>query len=264
MESSLLENGICPFCGKKLYSKKIKVLGKEMLFNIKCSCLKEKEKEKEKNSLFLKKMNKVRDCYNWSKLGRRLINCSFENYLINEDNKKFYNLCKTYVINFDAFSKKGIGLLVFGNAGNGKSHLTVSIFKEIMKRNKTAIFISSSALITRMNESKNYNSNEKLTSLINLLSHVELLVLDDLGAHKWDSSTLENLYKIIDSRYENLKPIIVSTNCSVDELKFNLGDRIFDRLAGSCTFVENKGKSYREKDIKDAFIDIVNSKDFIK
>ena len=78
------------------------------------------------------------------------------------------------------------------------------------------------------------------------LTRADLLVLDDAGAEKWTEWTEPTLYTIIDERYSYCKPLIITTNSTLDELEKKIGDRAMDRVLEMCEIVENTGESYRK------------------
>jgi len=82
------------------------------------------------------------------------------------------------------------------------------------------------------------------------LKNASLLILDDLGAENSTDWAREKIYEIIDSRYRDKKPIIITTNLKLEQLMEKLagGDRVYrtyDRIIEMCTPVEVKGKARR-------------------
>jgi DNA replication protein DnaC len=97
------------------------------------------------------------------------------------------------------------------------------------------------------------------TEILDLLTDVSLLILDDLGIENKTYWAYEKLYNIIDERYRANKPLIITTNFTIDDLRGNLAimdrktgerdesDRIFSRIVQMCTFIKVKGESWREQ-----------------
>ena len=73
-----------------------------------------------------------------------------------------------------------------------------------------------------------------------------LLVLDDLGTERPTEWALETLFKIVDYRYNEELPMIITTNCTPEDLKKHVGDRIFDRIRSMCALVPVISSSRRE------------------
>ena len=76
-----------------------------------------------------------------------------------------------------------------------------------------------------------------------------LLILDDFGMERGTEYGLEQVYNVIDSRYRSRKPLIVTTNLTLEELQ-NPEDtahaRIYDRLTEMCTPVRITGENFRK------------------
>jgi len=73
------------------------------------------------------------------------------------------------------------------------------------------------------------------------------LILDDLGVEKESAWVTEVLYRIINSRYENLLPIVVTATHGLNSLERALGPRIFGRLLETCHPVEIRSPNWRMK-----------------
>jgi len=76
----------------------------------------------------------------------------------------------------------------------------------------------------------------------------KLLVIDDLGAERQSEFAQEIVYNIIDGRYKNGQPIIITTNMTLDEIRTppNIThSRIYDRILGLCAPINFQGESRR-------------------
>lgn len=72
-----------------------------------------------------------------------------------------------------------------------------------------------------------------------------LLVIDDLGAEKASEWTQERLYSVIDHRYSNCMPLLVTGNLPPRQLAEQTGDRVASRLAEMCAVVAMTGTDRR-------------------
>ena len=241
------ENGVCEFCGKPLFARKVMFQDNEMVFPITCSCVTEKREKEEFARKYRDQKARVIRAYNFSRLNDRLLPCTFENFEETTGNSKTVNILKKYVRNFDKFCKKGLGIILSGGVGTGKTHLAVATFKQIVRQNRTSVFITASNLFARMSESMSYSNEETLSSITDYLVNVEFLVIDDLGAHKQNDTIREYLYRIIDGRYTAMKPTVITTNDNMEDIRRSLGERIADRLGGCCVYLEYKEKSRRSR-----------------
>ena len=137
------------------------------------------------------------------------------------------------------------GLFFFGKAGTGKTHLVAKIAQETKLQTK---FVKMAKLLLELRSNFGGDSweNEKI---IEKLSKVELLIIDDLGAEKMSDWVAETLYLLIDERYGNMKPTIITSNFSLEELEERIGDRICSRIMAMCRLVRVNTNDYRAKSI---------------
>ncbi len=110
-----------------------------------------------------------------------------------------------------------------------------------------------------MNELNNAFSGRN--EVVDRLCGYPLLVIDDFGMERGTEYALEQIYNIIDSRYRSQKPLIITTNLTLTELK-NSQDtahaRIYDRLLELCTPIACTGPSMR-KNIGQAKIELAEN-----
>lgn len=79
----------------------------------------------------------------------------------------------------------------------------------------------------------------------------ELLFVDDLGAAKASEWVEEATYRIVNGRYEDMRPSIFTSNLALAELKEAIGDRIASRLAETCVRIVLDGPDRRRATRKD-------------
>lgn len=134
------------------------------------------------------------------------------------------NACKKFAESFDGTGK---GILMVGNTGLGKTHLSLSIANVLIPRGFCVLYSSANELIRKINKEQ-FEGQDGDT--LSLAKDCDLLILDDLGVEKvteWSSSLL---YEIINTRQNRRAPIIANTNLDLDELKEKYKDRISSRL----------------------------------
>lgn len=234
----------CPHCGKPIVLKTVKVLGMDFVTKVGCSCEREQALQK-KQAKELK--YRQQESYAWSDISKRMQEYELDNFITNNDDKvKLLEKINVYLKNFAENKKHGIGLILSGNVGTGKTFLAVSIFKKLVRQGYFVIFSKATNLFTRMEEAKSFNNPDTISHIVHEYCQADLLILDDLGSHIWNDSVNSYLYKIIDSRYENMKPTIITTNCSKQDLAIKLGERIKDRLS-NCLFLTTNDDSMRGK-----------------
>lgn len=181
-----------------------------------------------------------------SRLGQRFKNRRFETFQVTSDNSHAYEKCLNYTRHF----KNGIGkgLLLAGDCGTGKTHLAVAIINALIEKGIPGVFVTVPELLQKIRESYSKTASVSSADIINLVKTAELLVLDDLGAEKPNEWTEEQFYVVINARYENELPTIITTNhTNIKELKARIGARSFSRIIEMCDGVECQGTDYRER-----------------
>jgi len=165
-----------------------------------------------------------------------------------------------------------VGLLLVGGVGSGKTFMVSSVANSIIdameisedeaenaeakssakgygywwNSNRRVQFISVVELVNQLKACFDKKGSEDISGLImDKLREVDLLILDDMGAEKSGDWVSEILFKIIDYRYNEELPLLVTTNCVPEELKKQIGSRNFDRLREMCALVTVKAKSQR-------------------
>ena len=175
-----------------------------------------------------------------------LNNCTFENFDCNrysDDNREvmttIFDFCKNYA---DEFNENSQSLLFMGGTGLGKTHLSLSIAGKVIEKGYGVIYGPLSKILAKIE--KEHFSQSDSTTLDNICD-CDLLIIDDLGTEFLTSFTTSVLYDIINTRILNSKPIIISTNLSVEELEKQYGQRIISRIFGCY-----KGFVFRGEDIR--------------
>lgn len=226
----------CKTCGER-QEKLVKLFGKTIKVNIICSCRKKELEEKNQRLKTIKKN---------SLMEKSFYNKTFENWDFEKSYKKLYNLGIKYIDNFKEIKEEELELLITGAVGNGKSYLSFSIANALLKKGVLVVCISINGLLERIKETYSTLGKEGEWEIIKLLGNADLLVIDDLGTEQNTEWSISKIYTIIDSRYRNKLPTVVTTNYPVDILKDRYGERTVDRLIEMCTIVESKGISIRK------------------
>ncbi len=139
---------------------------------------------------------------------------------------------KRYVREITENLDSGRGLWIQGDTGTGKTTLAMLVSKAALKADRSVAIYSLPRLLNLLRESME-TSGGKL-DLIDRLTEVDLLHIDDLGAEYTTDWVLEQLYSIVNARYEAERAIVATTNLMPDELSERLGARTVSRLVEIC------------------------------
>jgi DNA replication protein DnaC len=149
----------------------------------------------------------------------RFRHCSFHNYYPKPGNDSQYfahSLASRLVDDYPAVE---VGLLLMGPVGVGKTHLAVAILKELIERKGVScLFYESGSLLKAIQDSYNPISQTSETRVLAPVYQAEVLVLDELGASVPTNWVRDTLYQIINTRYNNNRLTIFTTNY-LDEVR---------------------------------------------
>ena len=167
-------------------------------------------------------------CARRSGIGKRYIGKTFDTFNVTDETRKVFDACKAYADNYKE-GETSKGLKLFGNYGCGKTHLVSAIIHQIGRTGCESSFINVPELFIEIKQ--NFGNGEKdAYYLVNKAKKAPLLILDDLGAEKPSEWVQEQLYVIVNHRYEDMLPTIVTTNCPTGDLVNRLGERTVSRL----------------------------------
>lgn len=262
----------CEYCKNKLYRKTIEweLYGTKRIITLdyeRCKCndaqiywneydlkklrMLEEEKKLEIMQEFSKKVERI---IKNSKMSKRNLSYKFDNFEPNNSNRKIFNNLKNYSEKLvNGIEKKG--LILVGNNGVGKTHLACSIANKLIENGTPVIYGTLINLLAELRNSYDIDNNISEMEIIKLYENVDLLIIDDLGKEKPSEWALEKLFTIINSRYENDLPVIITTNYNqnsiIERLSINgeidTAKSIISRLYEMCYLVKIDDIDHRIK-----------------
>jgi len=153
---------------------------------------------------------------------------------------------RSYVKGIDAQLDAGKGLWLFGDVGTGKTSLAMLVSKAALDAGRSVAIYSLPRLLSDIKETYEDRSESSYMQLFERVVGVDLLHIDDLGAEKRTDWVLEQLYSIINERWQEQRSIIVTTNLfDVDELREQIGPRTVSRLHEMCDLIPIMGRDRR-------------------
>ena len=150
---------------------------------------------------------------------------------------------KAYVRRFDEMEKQNIGYLLWGAVGTGKSYFAGCIANALMEQEIAVRMTNFAAILNDLNA-----AHDDRNAYIEDLNRCRLLILDDFGMERGTEYSLEQIYNVIDSRYRSARPLIVTTNLTLSELREpsdTAHARIYDRVLEMCIPICFNGENQR-------------------
>jgi len=213
--------------------KTIEVDGVERV--MRCDCTREKVTEQ-----------RLRD----TRIPPRYQKCSLGNFVTYQNEKllRAVDYAKRFV---DAFPVAKKGLMLIGPPGIGKTHIAVSVLREVVRRTgASGLYYDTRALLKDIRNTYNPVTHTAEMDVIRPVMEAELLVLDDLGAERLTDWVEETMSLIVNTRYNERRATIFTSNYEdipddVNSLLVRVGFRLHSRLREMCEFLEYDGPDYR-------------------
>lgn len=155
--------------------------------------------------------------------------------------EKILKFCKAYAQNFTTSSES---VLMKGATGLGKTHLSLAIANEVIKRGYGVIYVSAPALLSKL-EKEYFSRSSSDSDTTEMLSTCDLLIIDDLGTEFRTQFSVSQIYNIFNSRVLQGKPVIINTNLTMSELEKAYSDRFVSRINGAAQKLDFLGEDLR-------------------
>lgn len=139
----------------------------------------------------------------------------FENFEVNDRNQKAYEAVKQYAEEFIKGKTAG-GLYLCGEFGLGKTHLACALCNHLIINDLAYVTFDTMIGIAQRIRARFGKDGEEST--LEELADVSLLIIDDLGKEKATTWSMEKLFYIIDQRYTRYKPVVITSNYSLQGL----------------------------------------------
>ena len=212
---------VCRYCGKQLPRKRYTLFQKEQIIPVRCDCEKARKqelKELRERELELERESKARHwkehvamLYEKSGMGRRFMARTFESYLADDDEKRrAVETVKRYVGTFPDREKEGKGLYIYGGYGSGKTHLAASMTHALIQQGISVVCQTFGDMLLNVRDKMTRGVTEE--TAVQHYIKPRLLVIDDLGKEKCTEWSMSILYSIINRRYEDMAPVVITTN----------------------------------------------------
>lgn len=231
----------CSKCHSARQTRK-ELAGRTFTPYIMCNCQREayeKEKAERKHEEFLIKISQMKSS---GLQDKALYDYNFSNDSgINPEIKHAH----TYVEKWSEMKQNSTGLLLWGDVGTGKSFFAGCIANALLEQGVPVLMTNLAKILNTLTGM----FSEERNQFVNSLNQYSLLIIDDLGIERTSEFALEQVFNVIDSRYRSKKPMIITTNLTLSELK-NPSDlmrkRIYDRILENCIPLKINNQNIRE------------------
>ncbi len=139
---------------------------------------------------------------------------------------------RRFVDHIDARLDEGRGLWFVGPAGTGKTTLAMVVARAALKAGRSVAIYSLPRLLNEIRDT--HRAERSHVDLLDRLTAVDLLHIDDVGAERTTDWVLEELYSIVNARYEDQRSMVITTNLDHDQLSAQISERTVSRLTEMC------------------------------
>jgi DNA replication protein DnaC len=152
---------------------------------------------------------------------------------------------KRFVREIDENLDAGRGLWFYGSVGTGKTTLAMLVSRAALDAGRSVAIYSLPRLLAEIRATFEDGSEGSYVEFLDRLAAVDLLHIDDVGAERTSDWVLEQLYSIVNARYEDERSMIITTNLERNELVDQIRERTVSRLEEMCTLVPLYGEDAR-------------------
>ena len=165
---------------------------------------------------------------------KRFRGVSFDRPPVPDLDSTVVNEVKRYVADLESRLNEGRGLWFMGDVGTGKTTLAMIVSKAALEQGFSVGIYSLPRLLAEIRKTYDQTAESTYFNFFKQLVKVDLLHIDDVGAERQTDWVLEQLYALINERYEQEKAVMITTNLGPDELCTQVGERTVSRLVEIC------------------------------
>jgi DNA replication protein DnaC len=175
---------------------------------------------------------------------RRYRDAAFDRYPVTEMEQHVVSATRRFASNIDKHLDAGRGLWFMGPVGTGKTTLAMLVSKSAIEAGRSVAIYSLPRLLNEIRDT--HRAERSHVDLLDRLAAVDLLHIDDVGAERTTDWVLEELYSIVNARYEDQRSVVITTNITDrDELCDQITARTVSRLTEMCDELPLDGEDRR-------------------
>ena len=232
------------YCGKCRKPKQCRVviLGTERVVTCNCKCEEEAYLEEQRRRAAEETMLRIERARTRGIQDKKILEYRFENDDARDG--KMSSLMHRYVDHWKDMLDAKQGMLFWGDVGSGKTFYAGCIANALIEKFVPVMVTDFPKILAAL------QSDDDRVQYIKELNRYKLLVIDDLGVERQSDYAMEQVFSVINDRYKSGLPLILTTNLSLDEIKYPKDiryGRIYDRILEMCIPVRFSGSSRREE-----------------
>ena len=175
---------------------------------------------------------------------RRYRDVSFDRPPVTDINREIVKATKRFVEDINRHLDAGRGLWFMGPVGTGKTTLAMLVSKAALEAGRSVAIYSLPRLLNQIRDT--HRTERSHVELLDRLTAVDLLHVDDVGAERTTDWVLEELYSIVNGRYEDQRSMVITTNILDREaLCEQITERTVSRLTAMCDELPLLGHDHR-------------------
>jgi DNA replication protein DnaC len=164
---------------------------------------------------------------------RRYHDAAFDRYPVTEIDGAIVAATRRFAERIEHHLDAGRGLWFMGDVGTGKTTLAMLVSKAALEAGRSVAIYSLPRLLNEIRDT--HRAERSHVELLDRLTAVDLLHVDDVGAERTTDWVLEELYSIVNARYEEKRSMVITTNILDREaLCEQISERTVSRLTEMC------------------------------
>lgn len=189
-----------------------------------------------------REIEKIKNEWEYSGINLEQSNHTFANFKAwNESSQVVKDTALSYYNEFNTIRNQRRNSILFcGQVGSGKTHCSIALALNFLKQRIKVVYMPYRDVITKIKQ--NMLDHEYYTKTISKYQLCEVLLIDDLFKGKVNESDINIVFEIINYRYLNFLPIIVSSEFPIDKLLYfdeAIGSRIYEMSKNYIVEIEN-------------------------
>lgn len=237
VESNNTETVVCKYCESEFWG-----FGKKTFSDFCCDEL-EAAIGKDKKEMLIeavktgRKHDKIVSIYNKLNFNKRFMKRTFKNF-IPDNNKQSFVKMKEYVDNYRDNFEKGIGFIILGSSGAGKTHLMSAVLHAIIRKHleenimygKFKDFLDQMQMSYELGDGESFRIMEKMAS-------VNIFAIEDFGRERSSEWAQSSIFHTLDTRYEKMLPTFYTSNNSLSGLVKQIDASVVSRIVQTSVVV---------------------------